>query len=84
MKEFKMYLCEKCGETYNNSIDAEECEKNHILPKCICMDHFHYNSPNNANPYISDTKYPKHIRVVMENGEIVTYYLNRLKADPSQ
>lgn len=80
MKEYTVYLCEKCGETYKDRESAMECEKSHISPKCIDMRRFHYNSIKNEGKYgVSeyDIRYPRNIRVIMEDGIVVTYFLDR-------
>lgn len=75
MKVKTVYECEKCGQGYDNEEMCKECEINHLAPlQIISSKSLHYRSPFDY----AYSKYPLRIRVLMENGEIVTYYIERV------
>lgn len=66
MKIFTQFVCEICGTTYSIKSMCDECEKRHIKPKSI--DSAKFLSVNNDR-----TGLPTELRIMMENGKIVTY-----------
>lgn len=74
MMKRMMYICEKCGQIYDNDFDAENCERNeHVMPIGIDEKSIHFLSALDYEKH----RYPPKIRIVMENGDLVTYYLDR-------
>ena len=73
MRKLTRYICEKCRAEYFNEEDAIACESEHIAPLELDMKHIHY---RNRLDY-SNFKYPLRLRVKMENGDVVLYYLER-------
>jgi len=71
MRDYKVYVCEKCGEEFPN--DREKCnehENGHIRTK-------EYTLWNNGS-YQPDSKYPAFIRIPMADGAEVTYKLDAI------
>lgn len=74
-----IYECENCGQEYKSMEDADRCESMHVLPKEIVMKNIRYKSPR---PYNSNShKYPSRLKVVMDDGEIITYYMDHSDMD---
>lgn len=66
MKRVELYLCEICGNQYNDESKCEECEKSHKKPIEIFESKYLAYAVNHKG-------YPQSIDVKFDNGEIVTY-----------
>ena len=74
MKTVQHYICEICGTMYANEKTAKDCEAYHIKPKNVI------NKANDHKDWIPITqsassfyKYPKRIKVEMQDGSIQKY-----------
>lgn len=70
MKVKTVYQCEKCGQEYDDEDACKECESQHIMPKELDTK-YHYRFKSRVSS--SAFKYPKLIRVLMEDGCSVIY-----------
>jgi hypothetical protein len=69
MKVTTVFQCEKCGRTYNNTLECEVCENSHRQPIEIIR--------SVAEGGLFDY-YPSCIFIKFDNGEIKKYYFDRL------
>lgn len=65
MKEAAYYKCEFCGTLYADKKECDECEKQHVAPKCITGVEF--------RPRKVCAKYPPRITVEFHDGTIQRY-----------
>ena len=66
MKDYKVYVCEKCGKEFPD--DREKCEEHeggHIRPE--------YYTLWDAGSYQPEDKYPTYITIPMTDGAEVLY-----------
>lgn len=77
MKDYKVYVCEKCGDEFPN--DYQGClehEKTHIKP-----DYYYL---QDAARYLCDDKYPSFIKIKMEDGAVIEYHISTMVKEAEQ
>ena len=75
MKETMLYICEICGEEYNERKEAEDCEASHIKPKRLAKMKFRpYKIEKGTFSPKVEGRYPEWIDIEMQDGNTVTYY----------
>lgn len=73
MKEIRTYKCEKCGAIFDDPARAEECEGSHVDPYRITEAMWNLSVDCNGSKMGGYDVYPKWVRVMMADGNIVTY-----------
>ena len=73
MKEIRTYKCEKCGAIFDDPARAEECEGSHVDPYRITEAMWDLSVDCNGNKMGSYDVYPKWVRIMMADGNIVIY-----------
>lgn len=74
MKKIEHYVCDICGTMYNDENTAIKCEAYHVLPKKVLIKEIEKGAwipiTQSASSFY---KYPKRIKVQMEDGSVCTY-----------
>ena len=74
MKRVEHYVCDICGTMYNDENTAMKCEMHHVLPKKVLLKEIEKSAwipiTQSASSFY---KYPKCIKVQMEDGSVCTY-----------
>lgn len=73
MKEIRTYKCEKCGAIFDDPARAEECEGSHVDPYRITEAMWDLSVDCNGSKMGGYDVYPKWVRIMMADGNIVTY-----------
>lgn len=69
----EFYICDICGEVYDNKNDCRRCEQSHLAPISVV--------PSSAK-YI-DNSYPRSLQVMMNDGNVAEYHFHSIVSSPT-